>query len=289
MTKRDTPPDLDKYRPDEAALAASMNAPVDYNRNVDPKLRERLRELNRLSANPGAAPPSEVVVYVPPTELPAASALLSDTRKVELALPPSRNESPTLPSLKRFEGEPEVAAVVKGPSTATPGQAHAGGQRVSGRGAALAVLAVLGLGLLVLILVGSSTGRPERDGTASAPSVTEPAPKQSMPTSATGNATTAASSGAAPPSPASVTPTPSARPSAVPRTPTSAPVPSPTGGPVKQRQRGASEDPYDMAPSATAMPTAVATTVPTAVPSETRPPASKPAPTTSAPAPWFTP
>lgn len=289
MPKREPPQDLDKYRPDEATAEAVMNGPTEFKSKADPKLIARLKELNRLSSNPEilpAAPPS-VATYVPPMDVPGASGdettLPRGEPKVELALPPSRSESPTQPSLRRLEGEPELPGVVKRPARARP--PHARPRPISLRGAVFAVLAVLAPVLVVIFVMGRAMRNPRPDGAASALATSSP--------SAQTSALPAATVSAAPTVVNSAAPAPSVNPSAKTSATTSAAVPGPTGAAPKPRPHVAPDDPYDAAPPATsapsATPKAVMSAVPTALPSETRPPVPPPPPSSSAPTPWFTP
>ena len=257
MTERHIPPDLDKYRPDEATAEKVMNGPLEYNRDIDPELRARHRALSRLSSNPGAAPPSEAVEYVPPTELRAARTPARDEPRVKVALPPSRNESPTQPSLRRIEGEPEVPGVVRAPSP---------GARGLPRPVVFVLLAVLIPVLAVFFFRGLVARQPDpnREVPAASATVGEPAAMLSAVTSSV---------------PAVQRPTPSEEPSATasPRASASA---SPAGhAPIgvlpKHPPHAGTQEPHD-APPAPPNP------VPTAAPTETPRPAATPAPAPAA-------
>jgi hypothetical protein len=301
-TTRNTPIDVSEYLPDEATADAVAEGPNEYNRNIDPKLRARLAELKRLDSDPDVlrvAPPS-VAVYVKPTEVRVAVAddKAGALPKVKLAPSSPSRELPTMPSLKRIRGEPEVPGVVTAPSTIGSSGDHGvespkPGQRASVRTAMLAVLAVLVPMIIVILLMGHAMRHPEHDSPAPAITATEPA------------MTTSALSSATPPA------APTAANNATPTVVTSAAAPpaASVGAPPprlpKHHPRGAPDEPYDAPPRATAAPTATAgaapTTAPTATtgpaptppptspPSETTRPAPTPAPSTSALAPWFTP
>ncbi len=278
MPKRKPPEDLDKYRPDEATADAVMNDPidpVDYARRVDPKLIARLEELNRQSANPGPAPPS-VTAYVPPTPLAEASqdrtTLPRAVPKVELAVPPSRSESPTEPSLKRLEGEPEVPGVVKGPSAYAPKERRAaatkGGQRIPKRTAVLATLAFASAAL-VLVAMARIVRQAAPSEAASARMAMEPAAP--VPSVAATVATAALPSAApvtsapAPSAPSSASAVPSASASAEPASP-------PAVGPHKTKPHATADDPYGDG----AMPSPRKTAEPAPLPPPTPPPSSAP-------------
>lgn len=266
--------DLREYQPDEAAADAMAERPADYNKNVDPKLRARLDELRRAGSNPDigrAAPPSEAA-YVPPVEIkgadPDRATLPRTEAKVELSPPPGPRDYPTQPSLKRFEGEPDLPGVVKLPSAPERGAApRERAQRVSARTMVTAVLAVVLPVLMVIFLVGRVGREPERNGaptsppasaTAAVPVATVPPPHTSEPrASASGPEPRASASGPEPTATASTA------------------VPAPTGAAPRPKPRGAVDDPYDAsapspAPSATAAPQVTA--VPTAPPMAPPPP-----------------
>jgi hypothetical protein len=240
---------LDKYLPDEATADAAMNGPTEFKSKADPKLTARLEELNRQSANPAALPPApaSVTAYVPPTPLAEASqdrtTLPRVEPKVELAVPPSRSESPTEPSLKRLEGEPEVPGVVKGPSAYAPKERRAsatkGAQPVSTRTAVLATLAVLAPVLMVIAVMGrvmrqpgpseAASARMEMETAAPVPSVAATAAQPSAAPVTSARAPSAPPSASAVPS-ASVSAEPSASPPAV--------------GPHKTKPHATVEAPY---------------------------------------------
>lgn len=256
MAERKSPPNLDELWPDDAAIEAVLNGPTEFKSKADPRLVARMEELNRLSSSPEilrVAPPS-ATAYVPPTELRADTKVARPEARVELALPSSRHESPTMPSLKRLEGEPELPGVVQAPSPGARGVL-----RVSARGAALTGLAVFCL-LLVILLVGrTTTGRSERGGAASA---TAPVPTATQSASPTPTAT------AVPKTNPSSEPAPSVDSSARPSPTASAAVPLHTGAALKHPPPRASEDPYDppAMPAVTAPPHVTAAPPPVAPP-----------------------
>jgi len=249
MKPKDPPEDLDKYLPDRAAAEAVLNGPIPYNRNIDPKLRERQRELNRLSSEPEPlrpAPPS-VTAYAE-AEIreanPEHKTLPRIEPRVELAVPPAPSEMPTQPSLKRIEGEPEVPGVVSG----VPRRGLLG---ISWRGAALAVLTVFLPVLLVIVLMGREVRKAEHEREASVsaarPTAPSPAPSAPLPVAPT----------AAPKEVASPAPEPSEAPSAEPAVPApkesaAMPVPKrkPGNKPVKTSPTGTSTAPERTVPTA---------------------------------------
>jgi hypothetical protein len=270
MAKHPTPTDLDEYLPDAAARAELAAGSPDYNRNVDPKLVEKLRGMGTNPDLLRVAPPS-VKEHVGPTEVPGAghdrkSAPRGQAR-VELA-----TERPTTPALKRLQGEPDVPGVVKGPSTVAPPDPQTAGQRVSPRAAVLAVLAVL-IPVLIVIVVMGRVAREERNGTVPSVASGDPAVTTSaLPAPAVSTAPTASSSSA---------PAPSITPTAVAPASTSAAAPAPTV--PKHQPRGALEEPRGPAPGATSVASATPPAVPTAppipVPAPSTPAAPPPAPT----------
>jgi len=164
MPKRTTPTDLDQYLPDEASVAEFVAGPTAGNR-VDPALVEKLR---RMGTNPNimrVAPPS-VTEYVAPTALPGAGSGERTARraeaKVEVAVPLKATEFPTMPSLKRVQGEPEVPGVVKG-------QPREASKRTRGRTAVLIFAVVLLPLILVILFRGRTMPQP-----AAAPTTTSP-------------------------------------------------------------------------------------------------------------------
>jgi hypothetical protein len=253
MPTRKTPIDLSEYLPDPETAKAMAQGPIEYNKNVDPKLRARLEELKRRGSSPSlprVALPS-VTVYVPPTEIPEAPRA---DAKVEIAVPPAPSEFPTQPSLRRLEGEPDLPGVVKSPRWASP---------VSVRTATLAVLAVLVPVVLVIIVMGRATQKPDLDRAASASTAASSATASPMPPTVASTAPAAVVTAA---------PAPSAEPSA---TPSAAPA-APTGAAHRPKPRAtAHDDPYDAAP-----PPLVPTSAPSATAASSAPPA---VPTTTGP------
>ena len=167
MPTRKTPIDLSEYLPDPETARAMAQEPIEYNKNVDPKLRARLEELRRNSSPslPRVAPPSDAA-YVAPTALPANNVTLPRVAKVNVA-PPRESDRETQPSLKRIEGEPELAGVERRRVPAP----------VSLRTAVLAVLAVLAPVVLVVVLMGREKGQ---YGAAATGSTTVSAPVVSV-------------------------------------------------------------------------------------------------------------
>lgn len=268
------PIDISEYEPDEATADEMAERPAEYNKNVDPALRARLDELRRRGSSPSLpriALPS-VTAYVPPTEIREAPR---PEAKVEVVLPPAVSEYPTQPSLRRLHGEPEVPGVVKG----------ARGQRpISARAAALAVLAVLAPVVLVIVLMGRGTRKPERDSAPPAATGAAASASATVSVAASPLPPTAASSSPAAP----VTATPAS--SATASTTATAVVPVPTGAAPKPRPKEAIDDPYDASvpappPSATAAPSASVVPAPVPAPSTTPPAAKSAAPTAPTAAP----
>jgi hypothetical protein len=293
MAKREikTKEDLAKYLPDAAAIEEAMRESIDYGKEVDPALVEKLQHMK---TDPGIlrpAPPSETA-YVPPTTLPGSAQddepTMRAERKVELKVP-RMSDAPTAPSLKRLEGEPEVPGVVKGPSAYAPKGTRAAAkdaQRISTRTAVLATLAFASAAL-VLVAMARIMRQPAPPEAGSARMAMEPAaPVPSVAATAAQTATAAQPSAAL-----SASAVPSASASAGPA------ASPPTVGPHKTKPHATLDDPYGeaSAPSPpttaalSATPKTVPSAVPTAVPSVTRPPAPPAPPSASTPAPWFTP
>ena len=172
MSTRKTPINLSEYMPDEATARAMAEESVEYNKNVDPKLLARLEELRRNSSPslPRVAPPSDAA-YVAPTATPANNVTLPRVAKVNV-VPLRESDRETQPSLKRLEGEPELAGVERRRVPAP----------VSLRTAVLAVLAVLAPVVLVVVLMGrekrqpggAATAVPSATATASTTATAEP-------------------------------------------------------------------------------------------------------------------
>jgi hypothetical protein len=268
MATSKTPIDLREYMPDDATADAMAEEPARYNRDVDPALLERLAELKRRTSSPDILPaaPASFAVYVPPTELqagrPEDAASPRAKPKVEIDTPLPGSEYPTLPSLKRLEGEPEMPGVEKGARGQGHGKAPLISVRpVTARGAAVAVLVVVAPVLLVILVMGSGKRNPELAAT-------------SPMSVATGSEAAAKPSGV-PSAAASVALVPSAEPSAT--ASTAVPV-GPTSAGARQKPRNAVEDPYDAAPSA-------ASSV-TAAPQATAEPSAAPPTVKSAPPPY---
>ncbi len=275
--KRTTPTDLDQYLPDEAAEAEIMAGPTEGNK-VDPELIEKLR---RLGTNPEimrVAPPS-VTEYVAPTALPGAgsgerTAKRAEAR-VEVAVPLKETDFPTMPSLKRLHGEPEVPGVVRGPSAVAPSEDQGEtreGSRTKGRAAALIVAAVLLPMILVIIFRGRTTPQPGADsgtGSATATPVLSAAPiaptAPSVPVRAI-------------PSTEPTAPVPVA-PASVAAPPAAAPTFKPAGRALKLTPRDSTAAPTAAAPPPTAVPVAPpAVTSAPALPLPGPPPAPQPPP-----------
>jgi hypothetical protein len=235
-----TPIDLSEYLPDPETAKAMVRGPIKYNTNVDPKLRERLKELKRVQSSPSlprAAPPS-VAEYVPPTEVHAAQP------KVELA-----SQRRTQPGLRRLE-DVDLPGVVK----KTDGRSRPFVTR-----AVLVVLAVLVP--VVLVLVGRGMRKPDPEHVASVSTVAASATASAAP-STVASVAPAVVVTAAPAAVVTAAPAPSAEPSVS----ATASVARPVG--VAPKQRRTSEDPYDAAvtPSPAAQPDPPAPPQPTVTP-----------------------
>lgn len=255
MPTRKTPIDLSEYLPDPETAKAMAQGPIEYNKNVDPKLRARLEELKSRGSSPSlprVAPPS-VAVYVPPTKVPEAPRA---DAKVEIAAPPAPSEFPTQPSLRRLEGEPDLPGVVKGTRWPRP---------VSLRTATLAVLAVLAPVVLVIVVMGRVTQNPDHNRGASTSAAAPSAAASQVPSAGTSAAATAVVTAA---------PAPSATPSST-APAAAAATAAPTGAAGRPRPHAtAPDDPYDAAPAP----------VPTSAPNATSAPSAAPTmPTTTGP------
>ena len=246
MSTRKTPINLSEYMPDEATARAMAEESVEYNKNVDPKLLARLEELRRNSSPslPRVAPPSDAA-YVAPTATPANNVTLPRVAKVNV-VPLRESDRETQPSLKRLEGEPELAGVERRRVPAP----------VSLRTAVLAVLAVLAPVVLVVVLMGREKGQ---YGAAATGSTTVSAPVVSV------SATAAVAPSATATASVTATTVPSAVPAAV------------SAQPVKPRAT-ATDDPYDAAPPTSAAPPATAPPEATTQPSASAPAARSAAP-----------
>ena len=261
MSTRKTPINLSEYMPDEATARAMAEESVEYNKNVDPKLLARLEELRRNSSPslPRVAPPSDAA-YVAPTATPANNVTLPRVAKVNV-VPLRESDRETQPSLKRLEGEPELAGVERRRVPAP----------VSLRTAVLAVLAVLAPVVLVVVLMGREKRQPGGAATA-VPSATA---------KATATAVPSATATAVPSATATASTTATAEPSTVPAVVPTPPVPA---QPVRPRAM-APDDPYDAAPPAATAPsvTAQPSAAPAVAPAPPTPSAAPPAVKSAAP------
>jgi hypothetical protein len=250
--------DLNKYLPDEATAAAAMDESATYGEEVPPELLARLAQL-KTDPNIKRNAPESVSVYVPPTDVPSPDqdekTLPRAPAKVALApgpaAPSDARDLPTMPALKRLEGDQDVAVAVRiGRRLARAARRQPTDlARTPVRTAAGALLAVLAPVIIVIVLFVRPTPKNGTTPTATAtanPTVAPSAPRAPPPPVAESARSIPSSIPSAAPSGSTAPSGSAAVPSAA---PSIAPAPGRPLGSLPRRPDG-TDDPYkDAAPA----------------------------------------